>query len=81
MPSLPFPNIYWEIRKTTDDSHCVSLEESQKSFFKQSSSQMKTPGQEPLCVFNKFMGSAFPFLWMVKKYKRQRLKSKAKSAT
>lgn len=63
--TLHFPNVYWEIRKTTDDSQCVSLEESEKSFFKQSSSQMRTPGQEPLCMFKKFMGPAF--LRIVKK--------------
>lgn len=48
--NLHFPNVYWEIRKTTDDSQCVSRKESQKSFFKQSSSQMKTPVQDPVCI-------------------------------
>jgi hypothetical protein len=44
--NLPFPNVYWEVRKTTDDSQCVSLEESQKSFFKQPSNQTRdcSPG-------------------------------------
>ena len=53
--NLHFPNVYWEIRKTTDDSQCVSPKESQTSFFKQPSRQLETPGQEPPCVFKKFM--------------------------
>lgn len=69
-------SVYWEIRKTTDGSQCVSLKGAQVSFFKQPSGQLETPGQG--CVFKKFMGPAL--LWNAKKHKRWSLKSRAKNA-